>query len=154
MIDKRAITLIKKHEGFSAKAYKCPAGILTIGYGTTQYSNGKKVKENGTITQEQAEKEVCDFCEKFYSKTISVVEKKRQEQLNQNQICALCSLIYNIGEEQFLSSKCFQYLCNKNDKKALENWNWISAKGKTLPGLIKRRNEEIELFFNIKNFIK
>ena len=54
-INKEGIDLIKKFEGCRLKAYKCPAGIWTIGYGNTFYEDGMKVKEGDVITQERAE---------------------------------------------------------------------------------------------------
>ena len=52
------IKLVTQFEGFFDKAYKCPAGVWTIGYGTTVYINGQKVNPGETITREQAYNEM------------------------------------------------------------------------------------------------
>ena len=52
------INLVKTFESFFSKAYRCPAGVTTIGYGTIKYSNGKNVQLGETITKEQAEIEL------------------------------------------------------------------------------------------------
>ena len=54
--------LIKKWEGLSLKAYKCPAGVWTIGYGTTFYPDGSKVKEGDTCTKEEADGLLLWYC--------------------------------------------------------------------------------------------
>ena len=56
-----AIDIIKKYEGLSLKAYKCPAGVWTIGYGTTVYPDGQKVKEGDVITKTKAEALLLDY---------------------------------------------------------------------------------------------
>jgi len=55
VISNKLKELVKEFEGCKLKAYKCPAGIWTIGYGNTQYENGKAVKEGDIITLERAE---------------------------------------------------------------------------------------------------
>ena len=49
------IKLIKRFEGCKLKAYKCAAGVTTIGYGNTFYENGNKVLIQDVISQERAE---------------------------------------------------------------------------------------------------
>ena len=56
-----AIDIIKKYEGCRLSAYKCPAQVWTVGYGTTVYPDGTKVKEGDTITQEKAEALLLDY---------------------------------------------------------------------------------------------
>jgi len=143
----QAINLIKKYESFSEVAYKCSSNVWTIGYGTTIYSNNQKVKQFDKITKEEAEKELYNYCKKYCVDIIKKIEKNRNKKLSTNQISALISLIYNIGLCNFKKSKCFQYLCKNEDNNAMKNWNWIEANGEILDGLIKRREEEIKLFF-------
>ena len=134
-------TLIKKHEGFSENAYKCPAGIWTIGYGNTKWEDGTPVKKGDTITKEKAEALLNHYL-------INHVRPKIADlQLTEYQYEALESLIYNIGWTAFARSKCYKAIKAKDWGTAFNNWDWISAGGKVLKGLIKRRAEEIALFF-------
>jgi lysozyme len=133
--------LIKKHEGFSENAYKCPAGIWTIGYGNTKWENGTPVKKGDTITKEKAEALLNHYL-------INNVRPKIADlQLTEYQYEALESLIYNIGWTAFARSKCYKAIKAKDWGTAFNNWDWISAGGKVLNGLIKRRAEEIAMFF-------
>lgn len=131
--------LIKKWEGLSLKAYKCPAGVWTIGYGTTFYPDGSKVKEGDTCTKEEADGLLLWYC------TTKIKLPKNIYIYNQKE--ALYSLIYNIGQSAFDKSKCKKAIEAQDWKTAYKEWNWTTANGKVLPGLVNRRNEEKELFF-------
>ena len=133
------IDLILKYEGFRGEAYYCPAGIMSIGYGTTFYENNEPVKAGDKITQERALQLVNWYCKNF------IFFPKGD--FSEDQKTALCSLIYNIGQRAFNRSKCRRAIEDKNWKEAYENWNWIYANGKVLNGLVKRREEEKKLFF-------
>lgn len=133
--------LIKKHEGFSEKAYKCPAGVWTIGYGNTKWENGTPVKKGDTITKEKAEALLNHYL------INNVRPKIANLQLTEYQYEALESLIYNIGWTAFARSKCYKAIKAKDWGTAFNNWDWISAGGNVLKGLIKRRAEEMALFF-------
>lgn len=136
-----AIDLIKKYEGLSLKAYKCPAGINTIGYGTTSYPDGTPVKSGDVITKEKAEALLLDYV------INKIMPNIRDLGLTSNQETALCSLIYNIGWGAFAKSKCYKAIKNKDWETVFANWDWIKGGGKVLNGLIKRREEERYLFF-------
>lgn len=136
-----AIDLIKKYEGLSLKAYKCPAGINTIGYGTTSYPDGTPVKSGDVITKEKAEALLLDYV------INKILPNIRDLDLTDNQQAALSSLIYNIGWGAFSKSKCYKAIKNKDWETAFHNWDWIKGGGKVLKGLIKRRAEEMALFF-------
>lgn len=131
--------LIKKYESCELKAYKCPAGVWTIGYGNTFYPDGSKVKEGDTCTQKEADGLLLWYC------TTKI--KLPKGEFTENQKQALYSLIYNIGQGAFDKSKCKKAIENKDWETAKNNWDWIFAGGKVLKGLINRRNEEKELFF-------
>lgn len=133
--------LIKRYEGYSEKAYKCPAGIWTIGYGNTTWEDGTPVKKGDTITKEKAEALLNNYLIK------NVRPKIADLKLTTYQNEALESLIYNIGWSAFAKSKCYKAIKNKDWGTAFNNWDWISGGGKVLKGLIKRRAEEIALFF-------
>lgn len=136
------LDLIKKYEGLSLKPYKCAAGCPTIGYGSRFYEDGAEVKMSDPwITKEQAEALLRDYVIK------NILSKISPLGLTNNQETALISLLYNIGWAAFAKSKCYKAIKAKDWATALKNWDWYSGGGKVLNGLIKRRAEEIGLFF-------
>ena len=130
----KGLNLIKEFEGFRAKAYKCPAGVWTIGYGHT-----RGVTPDMTISMAEAEtllKQDAGWAE-------IVVNKYVEVELTQNQYDALVSLVYNIGEGNFRTSTVLKELNKRNYEEAREAFKlWNKANGKTLPGLTRRRKAE------------
>lgn len=143
IIPKRAFDLITRWEGFEENAYLCPAGVWTIGFGTIKYSNGLKVKSGDKITKKEALKELecyllnnCDFVKEI--------------KLNDNQLSAILSFQYNIGKTNWLKSTLRKkILANINDREGIQKeWlRWNKAGGKVLNGLLKRRMQECNVFF-------
>lgn len=133
------VDLIKDAEGFSDVAYVCPAGKLTIGYGSTFYQDKTPVKEGDTITREKAEELLHWYCD-------TQIKYPRND-LTDNQKSALCSLIYNIGQSAFDKSKCKRAIVEGNWQEAYRQWDWVTANGRILPGLVIRRQKEKRLFF-------
>jgi lysozyme len=91
-ISEKGIALIKQFEGCVLKAYKCPAGVWTIGYGDTTL-NGNSVKQGDVITQSQAETMLTETL-KGYEIGIT---KSLKKTINQNQFDALVVFSYNVG---------------------------------------------------------
>ena len=94
-INEEGLKLIKQFEGCALKAYKCPAGIWTIGYGHTGMVDGKPICEGMTITKAKAEqllKEDMDSNNKY----VKAVENLKVP-MNENQYSALISFAYNLG---------------------------------------------------------
>ena len=85
----KGVSLIKSFEGCRLKAYKCPAGVWTIGYGHTA-----GVKEGDTITQRQADDYLRNDLEKYEK---AVMNYDGVYHFNQNQFDALVSFTYNCG---------------------------------------------------------
>lgn len=140
-ISQKGIDLIKQFEGCRLTAYKCPAGVLTIGYGHT----GADVKEGQTITQEQAEKLLRSDLVVHCNNVSGLVKVP----LNQNQFDALVSFEYNIGYGNFKSSTLLRLLNQGDYNGAAEQFQrWRYANGKVLSGLITRRQKEKDLFFS------
>lgn len=128
------IDLIRKYEGLRLKAYKCPAGVWTIGYGHT---NG--VKEGDVITEPEA----IDLLKSDVSKFEKRVEKYDNiYRWNQNEFDALVSFAFNIGGIDQLVGKGRRTRKQIIDK--IPQYN--KAGGKELAGLTKRRMEEKALF--------
>jgi len=143
-INQATVELVKEFEGFSAKAYKCPAGIWTIGYGTTAAAGvGITPKEGMTISKSDAEGYLHAALEKFASQ----IEDAITAPINENEFGAFVSLAYNIGPGAFKKSSALSAF-NAGDKaksaKAILLWN--KAGGKVLKGLTRRREAERKLF--------
>lgn len=133
------IALIKRYEALRLKAYKDPVGIPTIGYGHT----GEDVALGQTITEEEADALLrTDLIEAETAITRAV-----RVPLNPNQFSALVSLTFNIGVGAFLKSTLLKKL-NAGDYKGAQAQfdRWNKAGGKVLPGLVKRRNSEEEMY--------
>lgn len=134
----KAVELIKGFEGFSAKAYICPAGKPTIGYGHTG-----NVRPEDTITKEEAEKLLAKDLEKFESG----VKKLVKVPLNDNQFAALVSFAYNVGLGNFDTSTLLKQLNEGHYDLAADQFlRWTKGGGKELPGLVKRRAAERAVF--------
>lgn len=134
------VELIEKYEGFRAQAYKCPAGLWTVGYGTTVYPDGTPVKKGDTVTKAKAEAYLIDYLNKKVRPYLKGLKLKAGQQ------AAIESIVYNVGPN-FFRSKCFAAIKEKDWGTVYNNWDWIKGGGKVLPGLIKRRSEELYLFF-------
>lgn len=139
---KKGIELIKKFEGCKLKAYQDVVGIWTIGYGSTFYENGFRVREGDEITLERADKLLSLVCLEFAHDIDDLIEVE----LNNDQFCAILSLVYNIGLGAFEKSTLLKKI-NDNDSDAwLEFLKWNKAGGKVVNGLVTRRRAEVMLF--------
>lgn len=138
----RGKKLIKSFEGFRAIAYICPAGVPTIGYGTTRI-NGSRVKDGMKITSDEAEV----FLEQDLKVFEDAINHNVLVEINQNQFDALVSFVYNVGIANFKKSTLLKKL-NKGDYEEASNQllRWTRAGGKVLNGLVRRREAEKELF--------
>ena len=137
-ISQEGLSLIKKFEGLRLKAYKCSANVLTIGYGHTG-----GVKETDKITLEEAdsllEKDIAKF-EEYVSDNVIV-------KLNQSQFDALVAWTFNLGPGNLRESTMLKKLNNQEyESVPFEMRRWNKAGGKTLDGLIRRREAESLLF--------
>lgn len=142
MVSERCLQLVREFEGLRLKAYKDPVGIWTIGYGIT----GSFVKEGDEWTKENAEEWLRRTC-----RDISRQLKMLPITVNQNQLDALVSFVYNVGFALFLKSSIYTYLVQKNNSAASKRLLLYikgRSKGKliTLPGLVRRRWAEYRLF--------
>lgn len=140
----KGINLIVSFEGFSSSPYLDSAGIPTIGYGNTYYPGGKKVTmKDPAITREKGT-ELFSAVLPTYEK---IVSNKVKVALTQNQYDALVSHTYNTGGSDTL----FSLINKKAGEVEIRNWfttKYITAGGKTLNGLIRRRKAEADLFFS------
>ena len=138
------IALIKEFEGFKAVPYLCSAGIPTIGYGSTYYLDGTKVRlSDRAITETKALELLSKSLAKFEA-TVNEVNKS----LTQNQFDACVALCYNIGQANFSSSTLVKMLNARTDPTlvAPQFLRWNKVVGKPSEGLTRRREAEMTLF--------
>lgn len=143
---KRGIDLIKSFEGFYAKPYICPAGVPTIGYGTTRYPSGQKVTlRDKSITLAQG----LDYLKYDLKRFELAVDALIRDDINQNQFDALVSFTYNLGESNLkISTLAKKVNANPKDPAIEKEFaKWVNANGKKLEGLVKRRKAESDLYF-------
>jgi lysozyme len=140
----RGLKLIKEFEGCKLKAYQCPAGVWTIGIGSTHYGDGTPVTKNRTLPNEGAAIALLAATIGQYEKAVNATGVE----LTQNEYDALVCLCYNIGAGNFASSTLVKMLKSGDDKEeiAKQFLRWDKAGGKPLAGLTRRRNAEAELF--------
>lgn len=130
----KGIDLIKEFEGCRLDAYKCPAGVWTIGYGhTAGVTSGQK------ISSAQAEAYLRADLEKYEKK----VEKYESRYCwTQNEFDAMVSFAYNVGSIDKLTANGTRTKAVIAEKILLYN----KAGEKVLTGLVRRRKAERELF--------
>jgi len=137
------VNLIKEFEGFRSKAYKCPAGVLTIGYGHTSAAGTPAVKAGMTISAADGEA----ILKRDLTKYEAAVSDAITIELTPNQFSACVSLCYNIGPGNFAKSSVARFCNKKQFKQAADAFAlWNKAGGKVLPGLVRRRAAEAALF--------
>lgn len=134
--------MIKSFEGLRQKAYKCAAGVWTIGYGHT-----RSVAPSARITEAEAERLLASDL------MIPEIEVSSCGNLRQNQFDALVSFVFNVGACVFKSSIIKKMVMANPDDPNIKNeilkWKYITVNGvkKVLPGLERRRIKEAELYF-------
>jgi len=151
-LDENGVKLIASFEGLRLSPYYATElekqkGIVTIGYGSTFYDNGKKVQiTDAQITEDRALELLTVVANAFALKVGSLITKE----VNQNQFNALVSLAYNIGINAFKVSTVLRLVNNNptdaNIAKAFLMWN--KQAGKELKGLTNRRIKESALYFS------
>lgn len=137
---KKAYSLIRQFEGLRLTAYRCPAGVWTVGYGHTS-----GVVPGMAITKERAEE--------FLKKDIEIAEdiiNAECRNLRQCQFDALVSFVFNVGGGNFHKSTLLKKIkLNPDDNSIMDEFlQWVYAKSIVLPGLQKRRLMEMRLYFS------
>jgi len=138
---------IKKSEGLELKAYKRKGDVWTIGYGSTYYEDNSRVKQGDVITVERAESLLKLKIEKEY---LPQLKKLVKVPLNDNQLSAMLSLIYNIGSGNLRKSTVLEIVNNNPHNELLKNiWqtSFIRKNSQFEKGLRARREREVELYF-------
>ncbi|MCQ2309120.1 MAG: lysozyme [Bacteroidales bacterium] len=139
----RGMEMIKDFEGLRLEAYRCAAGVWTIGYGHT-----RGVAPGDVITKAEAEKMLASDL------LIPEAEVSRCGSLVQNRFDALVSFVFNVGYAAFRSSTLKKMVMKNPDDKAIYSemmkWKYVTVNGvrKVLPGLEKRRAKEAGMYFS------
>lgn len=131
------LNLIKRFEGCRLKAYLCPAGVWTVGWGST----GPDIGPLTQWTQEQADVRLYKDVYKFYNVVIKLAPSATVSTR-----MALTDFAYNLGLGALKSSTLLKKVnINDMDASKVEIMKWVHGGGKILPGLIKRRAAEANL---------
>ena len=132
------LSLIKKFEGLELEAYKCAAGVWTIGYGHI-----KDVKEGDKISKAEADEMLVHEIEEYENYVNTAVNVP----LSQNQFDAIVSWVFNLGNGNLRASTMLKVI-NAGDHAGVpaQIKRWNKAGGKVLEGLIRRREAEALLY--------
>ena len=139
-VSDKLIEAIKQFEGFRSQSYRCPAGVLTIGYGHT-----KGVKIGMRITEREAEVLLREDLKEFerYVENLYVVK-------SQGQFDALVDFSFNLGTKALEGSTLLKLIKQHADEVRIryQFMRWIYSGKKILPGLVKRRGWDADRFFD------
>lgn len=137
MLPDALLTLIRRFEGLRLRAYFCPAGVLTCGYGST----GPDIKPDTTWTKEQAEARMARDATTFAAATRKLCPGQSGDSL-----AALADFAYNLGATR-LAGSTLRRKVNAGDMQGAraELRKWVRGGGKVLPGLVLRREAEAAL---------
>ena len=140
VINAAGLKLIKEFEGLRLDAYICPAGVCTIGYGST----GEHVYPGQRITEPEAE----ELLRKDLWRFEDCVSAQVSVSLTDNEYAALVSFTFNCGCGAFQGSTLLRRLNAGEPKPRVfseELPKWVRGGGQVLPGLVRRREAEIAL---------
>ncbi len=137
-ISDQGLAIIRQCEGLRLKAYLCPAGVWTVGYGHTH-----GVSEGLHITSAEADK--------LLLQDVAPIENflhTLRINFRQGQFDALASFIFNVGLSAFRQSTLLRKIMTDASDEAItaEFLRWNKAGGKVLPGLNARRKQEAALW--------
>jgi len=135
-----AFSRLKEFEGLRLTAYRCSGGKWTIGYGHT-----KGVREGQRIDERTASRLLEEDVEYFES---FLAKEPYAEDITQGQWDALVDFLFNLGVGNFLSSTLRKRILEDVDHNDIPNQfrRWVYSKGKVLPGLVKRREWEAQMY--------
>ena len=140
-VSEAGVRLVQEFEGCRLDAYRCPAGIPTIGYGAT----GPDIRMGMVWTQEQADARLVEDLARF----ADGVERLVEVDLSDNQFAAIVSFAFNVGLGALRDSTLLRKL-NAGDYEGAADQlpRWARAGGRLMPGLSRRRLAERALFLD------
>lgn len=150
-ISQACIDLLEHYEGCELTAYLCPAGVWTIGYGTTRYPDGSKVKKGDKLKSRQDAWALKKHDLAYFEKK---VDDLTRDDLKQHQFDAAVSFIYNLGETALAKSTLLKLINDPNTEAEritteFLKWDNMRVNGKLVtdvPGLNRRRRSEAHLY--------
>ena len=128
-------------------AYQDSGGVWTIGYGSIyNFDESRKVMQNDTIDAATAER----WLEQEANEKLNYVQSLINVPVTNNQLVALGSFTYNVGDTAFADSTLLKLLNNGADISTVADQfdRWIYDNGKIVNGLINRRKAEKNLFLS------
>jgi lysozyme len=155
-VNQEGVRILHEFESCRLTAYKCPAGVWTIGWGNTFYEDGKPVREGDTVSQERADQLFHVILKRFEDQARSAITSN----VNENQFSAFVSALYNIGPGSPNKSGLIRLRngqpstllrrinYNPNDPLIKDEFlKWVSPGSAFERGLRRRRTAEAELYF-------
>lgn len=137
MVPASLLDLIRRFEGLRLKAYVCPAGVLTCGYGST----GPDIKPDTVWSEAQAEARMTQDASRFVAAT-----RKLCPALEGDNLAAIADFAYNLGAARLAGSTLRRKInAGDIDGARAELMKWVRGGGKVLPGLVIRRRVEAGL---------
>ena len=144
-INEAGLDIIKSFEGWRSSVYHCGAR-WTIGWGSTYDLNGDRVTPDHADIDKAEGDTLLRREVRHVEETISRVVKAP---LNENQFSSLVSFVYNVGSGNFYRSTCRQKLSRFDYEGAADELpKWRRSAGRILPGLVRRREAERNLFLS------
>ncbi|MEY3197354.1 MAG: hypothetical protein RLZZ59_725 [Pseudomonadota bacterium] len=139
-VSTKGINFIKAFENFSPVPYFCPAGLRTIGYGHVIRGD-----ENYQIVSEFDAEEI--LRKDLYIAEMAVA-RNIVTPLESNQFDALVSFVFNLGAASLQRSSLRQKINYGSDDDEIytEFMKWVYCQGRKLPGLIRRREAEANMY--------
>ncbi len=140
-----AAGLCRRFEGLSLKPYRCPAGVPTIGYGSTTWEDGRPVSlADAPISAERAEALLAHDLARFYAATVKLCPYLVAEPPARQ--AAVVDFCFNLGAGRLKASTLRTRITQRNwNAAATELRKWVRAGGRVLPGLVARRDAEANL---------
>ena len=141
-----ASALCRQFEGFKSKPYLCPAGIPTIGYGSTYYSDGRKVTLQDPPMDEPTARALLMF--ELQHTYLPAVLRHCPVLVSDERKCnAIVDFCYNLGVGRLQTSTLKRKINAQDWEGSKEQLKlWVRGGGKVLNGLVKRRDAECALF--------
>lgn len=141
-----AAELCRRFEGFRSQPYICPAGVPTIGYGTTYYPDGRRVTmQDPPISEPEARAMLNhELLKTFAPGVLRACPLLILE--NPAKLAAIVDFAYNLGVGRLQASTLRRRINEKRwDEACNELRRWVMAGGKRLNGLVLRREAEVAL---------
>lgn len=145
------LDLIKRFEGFRPSPYLCPAGVWTIGYGATRGLDGDRVTaDHPDISEAEAERLLRGDAMRF----AAAVDRLVKVPLDADQRGALISFAFNLGAGALQSSTLLRRINGMEwDDVPAQFARWVHGGGRILPGLVRRRQAETDLWVGARPLI-